>query len=172
MLMVGSRTDLIIKYCVYISTVFSNGAAEREQLSSYLKREKCTANNDMVAKHILINYNKALWGIREQSNNTSLAILSIIHYVIRANLYLIPETVRSSLQFALISRCEKLPVVFIINTPSSYLQCESTVKKISAVYFKNFPANNAKYISNCTLNSQLWGVSVRCKIMHQETECP
>lgn len=95
--MVGSRTALIIKYCAYISTVFSNGADEREQLSSYLKREKCTANNDMVAIHVLVNYNKALWGIREQSNNASLAILSIIHCIIKANLYLIPEMVRSSL---------------------------------------------------------------------------
>lgn len=101
--------------------------------ASYLERENRTANNDRVATQVLINHSKALQGIRDQSNNISVAILSIINYIIRANLYLIPETARSSLQFALMSRCEKLPVVFTANTPSSYLQFETTVKKISDV---------------------------------------
>lgn len=50
-----------------------------------------------VATYVIINYSKALRSIRDQSNNTSLAILSIINYILIANLYLIPKTVRSSL---------------------------------------------------------------------------
>lgn len=64
MLMVRSRTILIINYCFYISEVFSNEAAEkrysRNTESSYIKREKVTSDNDRVATQVLINHSKAI----------------------------------------------------------------------------------------------------------------
>lgn len=98
---------------------------------------------------------------QRSNNNTSFAITSVINYIIRENLYLNPEIVRFSLQFALRSRCEKLPVVIITSTPSLYLQFETTVKKISNVCITN---KNTKGISSCMLDGQLWGISLICQI--------